>query len=175
MPTLSLTVPGRCRLDVFQLGKFSGKHQDWKPFVAHILGMDSRPVVDLYGKREELNENAIHLGSLAREWSGDDVDPSVLDGLILVKRRDIDSKSKTLASFNFQEEDMRTTSDLIERTEAQIAALNEESYRLSRLVRRIERNPLKSSRYCSSRLTLRRFFVKQGCCSANSLSMTMYS
>ena len=124
-------------LDVFQLGKFSGKHQDWKPFVAHLLGMDSQPVLDLYNKREEMNSNGVHLGSLAREWSGEDVDPSVLDGLMSVKRRDIESKSRTLESFNFQEEDTRTGSELIEQTEARISALNEESYRLSRLVQRI--------------------------------------
>ncbi|EEP73096.1 hypothetical protein MCAG_03423 [Micromonospora sp. ATCC 39149] len=124
-------------LDVFQLGKFTGKHLDWKPFVAHLIGMDSDPVVELYQKREELNRATSDLATLTREWSGEDVDPSMLDGLISVKRRDIDAKSTTLASFNFQEEDTRATSELIDRTEAQISALNEESYRLSRLIQRI--------------------------------------
>jgi uncharacterized protein YydD (DUF2326 family) len=124
-------------LDVFQLGKFSGKHQDWKPFVAHLLGMDSEPVIELYDKREELASTTTHLGSLSREWSGEDVDPSVLDGLISVKRRDIEAKSATLSSFNFQEEDSRTTTALVDRTESQIASLNEESYRLTRLAQRI--------------------------------------
>ena len=40
-------------LDVFQLGKFSGKHQDWKPFVGHLLGLDAQPIIDLYAKREQ--------------------------------------------------------------------------------------------------------------------------
>ncbi|MEU1249389.1 DUF2326 domain-containing protein [Micromonospora arida] len=124
-------------LDVFQLSKFAGKHQDWKPFVAHILGMDSTPVVGLYQKREELAQANSDLATLSREWSGEDVDPSVLDGLISVKKRDIDARVATLASFNFQEEDSRTTSDLIDRTEAQISALNEESYRLTQLIQRI--------------------------------------
>ncbi|MEV1071716.1 DUF2326 domain-containing protein [Micromonospora parva] len=124
-------------LDVFQLSKFAGKHQDWKPFVAHILGMDSTPVVGLYQKREELAQANSDLATLSREWSGEDVDPSVLDGLISVKKRDIDARAATLASFNFQEEDSRTTSDLIDRTEAQISALNEESYRLTQLIQRI--------------------------------------
>ncbi|WP_210405936.1 DUF2326 domain-containing protein [Micromonospora sp. MH33] len=124
-------------LDVFQLGKFSGKHQDWKPFVAHLIGMDSGPVIELYKKREELAATTSDLATLTREWNGEDVDPSVLDGLISVKRRDIDAKTATLASFNFQEEDTRATSELIERTEAQIAALNEESYRLGQLTQRI--------------------------------------
>ncbi|MEU4639266.1 DUF2326 domain-containing protein [Micromonospora sp. NPDC023814] len=124
-------------LDVFQLSKFAGKHQDWKPFVAHLLGMNSTPVVGLYQKREELVKANADLATLSREWSGEDVDPSVLDGLISVKKRDIDARTGALASFNFQEEDSRATSDLIDRTEAQISALNEESYRLTQLIQRI--------------------------------------
>lgn len=124
-------------LDVFQLGKFSGKHQDWKPFVAHLIGMDSGPVIELYNKREDLASTTAHLASLTREWSGEDVDPSVLDGLISVKKRDIEARRTTLESFNFEHDDTRTTSDLIDRTEAHIAALNEESYRLTQLTQRI--------------------------------------
>ncbi|MFG1660983.1 DUF2326 domain-containing protein [Micromonospora chersina] len=124
-------------LDVFQLSKFSGKHQDWKPFVAHLLGMDSDPVINLYQKKEELTAATSDLATLSREWSGEDVDPSVLDGLISVKKRDIDARTAALASFNFQQEDDRATSELIDQTEAQISALNEESYRLAQLIQRI--------------------------------------
>lgn len=124
-------------LDVFQLGKFSGKHQDWKPFVAHLIGMDAELAIQLYEKRGELEASTAHLASLSREWSGEDVDVSVLDGLISVKRRDIEAKSSALASFNFREEDVRTISDLIDRTEAEISALNEEAYQLTQLIQRI--------------------------------------
>ena len=35
--------------DVFQLKKFAqGRHKDWKPFMAHLLGFDPRPVEDKY-------------------------------------------------------------------------------------------------------------------------------
>lgn len=125
-------------LDVFQLGKFSGKHQDWKPFVAHLLGMDAEPVIDLYNKREEVADAESHLSAIVQEWGSDDVDPSVLDGLISVKRRDVQSKSQVLDSFSFREEDSEKTTDLVERTEFQIAALNEEAYRLTQLLARLE-------------------------------------
>lgn len=123
--------------DVFQLGKFSGKHQDWKPFVAHLLGMESQPVIDLYDKREELALASTHLSSLTREWGADEVDPSVLDGLISVKRREVDAVSAALESFNFRDEDARITGDVVERTEARIVGLNEESYRLAQLIQRL--------------------------------------
>jgi len=125
-------------MDVFQLGKFSGKHQDWKPFVAHLVGLEAQPVINLYNKREELSSAESRLSTLTREWGGDDVDSSVIDGLISVKRRDITAKASALDSFSFGEEDKRTQSVVVEDTEARIATLNEESYRLAQLDERIE-------------------------------------
>lgn len=125
-------------MDVFQLGKFSGKHQDWKPFVAHLVGLEAQPVIDLYNKREELSSAESRLSTLTREWGGDEVDSSVIDGLISVKRRDIAAKAAALDSFSFGEEDQRTQTIVVEDTEARIAALNEESYRLAQLEERID-------------------------------------
>lgn len=125
-------------LDVFQLGKFSGKHQDWKPFVAHLLGLQAETVIALYDKREELNEASTHLSLLVREWGGQEADASVLDGLISVKRRDIDARSTVLDSFNFGPEDQRVTAEVVETLEAGISIRNEESYHLAQLVQRLE-------------------------------------
>lgn len=125
-------------LDVFQLGKFSGKHQEWKPFVAHLLGMQAQLVIDLYEKRAQLEETTTSLRTLAQEWGGDDVDPSLLDGLISVKRRDVSAKQAALDAFSFRDEDQRTISELVERVEYRIVALNDEAYRLAQLIRRID-------------------------------------
>jgi len=125
-------------MDVFQLGKFSGKHQDWKPFVALLVGLEAQPVIDLYDKREELNTAESRLSTLTREWGGDDVDASVIDGLISVKRRNIAAKTEVLDSFSFGEEDQRVTATVVQDTEARIAALNEESYKIAQLSERID-------------------------------------
>lgn len=125
-------------LDVFQLGKFSGKHQDWKPFVAHLLGLTAQPVIELYEKREELTAAEVRLSELTREWGGDEVDVSLIDGLIAVKRREVDAKSAALESFQFGEEDRRRATAVVEHVESQIASLNEEFYRLTQLISRIE-------------------------------------
>lgn len=125
-------------LDVFQLDKFSGPHQDWKPFVAHLLGLEAEPVIDLYNKREELASAQNRLNELTREWGGEEVDVSLIDGLIAVKRREVEAKTRALESFQFGEEDRRRTVEVVEQTEAQIASLNEELYRLTQLITRIE-------------------------------------
>lgn len=123
--------------DVFQLGKFSGKHQDWKPFVGHLLGLSPQPVMDLYAKREELADGSAALATLTREWGGDDVDASVVDGLIAVKRREIETRAASLDSFDFGEVDLRLTAEVVEGAEQSISALNDESYRLAQLMQRI--------------------------------------
>ncbi|MFE1595448.1 DUF2326 domain-containing protein [Nocardia sp. NPDC058705] len=124
-------------LDVFQLGKFSGSHADWKPFVAHLLGMSAETVVNLYSKRDELGDERARLSTLLQEWGGEDADPSVLDGLISVKRRAVEEKSHTLESFDFGAEDQRATAEVVERTESRIVALNEERYRIAQLIVRL--------------------------------------
>ncbi|WP_162240192.1 DUF2326 domain-containing protein [Rathayibacter sp. Leaf296] len=120
-------------LDVFQLGKFSGKHQDWKPFVAHLLGLSVGPVRDLYAKREALAEAESLLGTLSAEWNGAELDPSTLDGLISVKRREIQTRETELSSFNFEHSDRRVSREVVEDLEVMIARLNEERYGLSQL------------------------------------------
>ncbi len=125
-------------LDVFQLGKFSGKHQDWKPFVAHLLGLEAQPVIELYAKREEHTIAENRLKELTREWGGEEVDVSLIDGLIAVKRREADAKTQVLENFQFGEEDRRRTAEVVEQTEAQITSLNEEVYQLTQLITRIE-------------------------------------
>lgn len=124
--------------DVFQLGKFSGKHQDWKPFVAHLLGAQSGVVADLYDKRAERDQAQSELGVLVREWGPDESDPSLIDGLISAKRRSIAAKEEALNAFNFRDEDQRTTAEVVDRLDDRIVSLNDELYDLRQLVARIE-------------------------------------
>lgn len=124
--------------DVFQLGKFSGKHQDWKPFVAHLLGAQTGSITKLYDKRAERDKAESDLQVLMREWGSDDTDPSMIDGLISVRRRSIAAKEETLNAFNFRDEDQRTIADLVDRLDDSIVTLNDELYQLRQLYKRVD-------------------------------------
>ena len=124
--------------DVFQLGKFSGKHQEWKPFVAHLLGLEAHLAMALYDKRAELDDAASRLATLTQEWGGEEIDASILDGLISVKRRSVEERQATLDSFDFHEDDRTVTAEVVDRHEGRIAGLNEERYQLTQLARQIE-------------------------------------
>jgi len=126
--------------DVFKLGKFAGKHRDWKPFVAHLLGLDSEAVQSMYDAREDLESAKNHLASLVREWGDDVEDPSRLDGLISVKRREVEQTEAVVDSFDFSKEDRRVTAVTIDDIESRIALANEERYRLAQLIQRLDQS-----------------------------------
>ncbi len=123
--------------DVFQLSKFSGKHQEWKPFVAHLIGLGADSVVSLYEKREEMVGATTRLHTLVQEYGQSDVGGSVIDALIAVKRRDVDAISNTLESFDFNLDDRKTTTDTVDNIEKRIAGLNESRYRAFQMLSRL--------------------------------------
>jgi uncharacterized protein YydD (DUF2326 family) len=128
--------------EIFQLKKFSGKHREWKPFVAHLLGLPAQPVIDLYDKRDEKEKLAERLREVNQEWGDEDSDLSLLDALISAKRREVSTKKKAMSAFNFADEDRETIARLVDDTEARIVALNEEAYRLAQLVARLDESLL---------------------------------
>jgi len=123
--------------DVFQLAKFSGKHRDWKPFVAQLLGLSSGAVADLYARKSELEETRIRRQTLAGEWGEDVSDSSTLDGLISVKKRDIEERELSLDSLDLGSNDARVSEAVVEELEGRVSRLNEERYRLQQKVKRI--------------------------------------
>jgi uncharacterized protein YydD (DUF2326 family) len=123
--------------DVFQLGKFSGKHLDWKPFVAHIIGLDSKLVADLYDTRERVAESENNLRTLVGEWGAGEVDTSVIDAILAVKRQNIRVKASSLDSFSFHQVDREANELVVDEIENRIRYLNEEAYRLRHLVARL--------------------------------------
>jgi uncharacterized protein YydD (DUF2326 family) len=57
--------------DVFQLRRFGvGKHKDWKPYVAHILGFDYKLIEQHYEKREQLDEKKATAETVKTELGG---------------------------------------------------------------------------------------------------------
>lgn len=123
--------------DVFQLAKFSGKHRDWKPFVAQLLGLSSGAVADLYARKAELEETRLRRETLAGEWGEDVSDSSTLDGLISVKKRDIEARELSLDSLDLGSNDARVSEDVVEELEGRVSRLNEERYHLQQKVKRI--------------------------------------
>ncbi len=61
----------------------------------------------------------------------------MLDGLIAVKRREVEQQGAALDTFNFRESDHQVTQEVVDQLEAEIVSLNEENYQLAQVARQI--------------------------------------
>lgn len=116
--------------DVFQLGKFANKHADWKPFLAHILGFDSAIITRHYEKAEELEEKQNKVATVRQEMGGDFEDASKIDGILMLKRQELEKKQKLLDAFDFRTQDKTETKQVVDQVDEQIATLNAQRYSL---------------------------------------------
>src|SRR5690606_31170632 len=117
--------------DVFHLRKFANSHADWKPFLAHILGFDAQIITQHYTKEAELSEKQQKAATIRQELGGDIEDAGKIDGLLLLKRQEIDKKQHLLDSFDFRSQDKTATKQLVEQVDERIATLNQRRYSLS--------------------------------------------
>jgi len=118
--------------DVFQLGGYNAKHAYWKPFLAHILGFDSKLLADHYDKEEELSKKQADENTIKNELGGSIEDISKIEGILLLKQKEAEKKQKLLDSFDFRTEDKAKTKQVVDEIDEQIAALNNERYFLAR-------------------------------------------
>jgi len=118
--------------DVFQLRRFGvGKHKDWKPYVAHILGFDHKLIEQHYEKRERLDEKKATAETVKTELGGSVDDISKIEGILQLKKKEAEKKQKLLDAFDFRQQDKAHTKEVVEEIDARIAALNSQRYSLS--------------------------------------------
>ena len=123
--------------DVFQLGKFANKHADWKPFLAHILGFNGAIITRHYEKAEALEDKQSKVATVRQEMSGDFDDASKIDGILLLKRQEVDKKQQLLDAFDFRTQDRIDTKQVVDEVDEQIATLNARRYSLMQSRRKI--------------------------------------
>lgn len=116
--------------DVFQLGKFANKHADWKPFLAHILGFNAAIVARHYEKAEALEDKQSKAATVRQEMGGDFEDASKIDGILLLKRQEVEKKQALLDAFDFRTQDKTDTKLVVDQIDERIATLNARRYSL---------------------------------------------
>lgn len=118
--------------DVFQLKKFSSKHSEWKPFLAHILGFRSDLIDEQYKKEEEIIEKNDQLKILRNELFGSMEDLSRIEGLLFLKQNELEKKQDILNTFDFRTQDIEKTKQLVDEIGQKIAQLNIQRYYLTK-------------------------------------------
>lgn len=125
--------------DVFHLRKFRGKHRDWKPFLAQLLGFNAQLTVELYDEAEKEDELSQQIARhRAEAGASDDSDVARIEGIIAIRSRELEELARGLDQFDFSRADAEASRELVESVETEIALLNEETYRLTQLLWRLD-------------------------------------
>lgn len=117
--------------DVFQLRKFANAHADWKPFLAHILGFDADLITQHYDKEDKLKEAEQKATTVRQELGGEIEDAGKIDGLLMLKRQEVQKKQNLLDAFDFRSQDKADTKQLVDQIDERIAFLNQRRYSLT--------------------------------------------
>ncbi len=123
--------------DVFQLRKFAGNHSDWKPFLAHLLGFNGGLLEASYRKETEIKEKTAETGTIQKEFGGSLEDISKIEGMLLLKQKEIEKKQNLLDSFDFRSQDKEHTKRLVDQIDERISTLNAERYSLHKSSKKI--------------------------------------
>lgn len=116
--------------DVFQLQKFSHRQSEWKPFLAHLLGFNSKVISSQYIKEDDLSKKKIIEQTIKNELGGSVEDISKTEGLLLLKNKEVDKKQLLLDAFDFRKEDKYQTKIAVDEIDQGIANLNNDRYTL---------------------------------------------
>jgi len=123
--------------DVFQLAKHKGKHRDWKPYIAHILGFDVSLVEQIYDLAERIRDLEQVIATLRMELGGYDVELDSIRGLIEIKDQEVGKLEEAVKMFDFELQDASINTVLVNELDESIATLNTRRYSLSRTQRRL--------------------------------------
>lgn len=124
--------------EVFQLRKFASRHADWKPFLAHMLGFDAKLIDEHYAKEHELSKKHDIAQTIKKELGGSVEDISKIEGILLLKQKDVEKKQTLLDAFDFRAQDKDHTKKVVDEVDERIAALNAQRYSLSQNRKKVQ-------------------------------------
>lgn len=124
-------------LDVFQLNKFKGKHITWKPFVFDLLGFDGSLVERKLQCDEEIEAKKKEIATLQKQASIDIAERDKIVGFIEIKTEERERTEQEIDKFNFYNQDVAVTRDLIDSIDTQLQSLNSERYRIGYEIKKI--------------------------------------
>ncbi|MEX1028238.1 MAG: DUF2326 domain-containing protein [Candidatus Paceibacterota bacterium] len=123
--------------DVFQLAKHRGKHREWKPYVAHILGFDARLVKKGYELSETIDELKRTIATLRLELGASEIELDQIRGLIELTSKEVADLESAVKRFDFELQDASINTILVNELDETIASLNGRRYLLSRTRKRL--------------------------------------
>lgn len=126
--------------NVFQLTKFgAGKHKDWKPYLARVLGFDDALLTEKYEADAASTKLHVDAAELQAEITLKPKDFDKLRASIAVKRDEVETKVRALDAFDFHSQETDLAREAAETIETEIAANHSLLYNARHDLTQIER------------------------------------
>ena len=107
--------------DVFQLAKYGhGKDTEWKPYLAHIVGLNGDLLTKKYKADDDIKCRTEVRKELEAEVSVRPADFEKLKASIAVKKDEVNTKVSALDRFDFHSQESRLASEVADRLEQEI-------------------------------------------------------
>ncbi len=126
--------------DVFKLRRHAGGDKDWKPILAKILGLDASIFANRYDLKASIEMKVAELAVFERDTGIEDTDPEKTDALIQLREQEVNRMQSELDEFDFEGFDAQKTAEIVDRIDANIAALNQSRYSLNHTMNELERS-----------------------------------
>jgi uncharacterized protein YydD (DUF2326 family) len=111
--------------NVFQLSKFGvGKHKDWKPYIAKVLGFNDILLTEKYEADAVTSKLQNDASEIQSEVVIKPKDFDKLRASIAVKRNEVETKVRAIDAFDFHEQEADLVREVAESTEIEIADNN---------------------------------------------------
>jgi len=126
--------------DEFQLSKFKGRHDDWKPFMFELLGLDPAPLEQKYSIEGKIKDLGTQRDSLSSALNIDISQSDRLKTEIQAKTEELRSIRTKLDSFSFTDTERSLVEQLVSEIEEEVSNLNTKQYELECEIKAIEQS-----------------------------------
>lgn len=128
-------------LDEFQISKYSkGKHVEWKPYLAKILGFDDKLLQKKYEFDETIEKRKEYKAEFEKRLATKADEYDKLKGAIEVKQSELKEDSEQLDKFDFYENELKINVELAEKIESEISELNDNLYNVNYEIGQIQQS-----------------------------------
>jgi len=126
--------------DVYKLDKFRGQHKEWKPYIAHILGLDASLAIESYSVEEKSASKTSEINDLKSQLTGLSDQLDKINALLEIKQNDVEKIEEQISQYDFEIADENINRELVDELESKISHLNETRYNLSMNERKITKS-----------------------------------